>query len=511
MMAATVTPRAAQQERLKREKARRSLIAFSEYVDSSYKAARHHRIVAYYLEEVAKYIISGGKEGIGRLMIFEPPRHGKTEQAAIKFPGWLLGKRPDSRIIITSYAAGLATKSSRAVRNMLNSTRYQAVFGELSAVDAPVQLSDDSRAMTDWDLAAPHRGGMVAAGVGGGITGLGADLLVIDDPFKSREEAESETQRQTAMEWYSSTAYTRLEDNGAIVLMNNRWHPDDVAGQLLKRMASGDPLADEWTVVCLPALAMGGDDYAATIEAQLKELRNGVYLPERDLLDRAEGDALWPEKYDADDLKRIAANIGPYDFTSLYQQQPRPAEGAFFGPNDFEIVDAAPEGLQWVRYVDLALSQKATADFNATVAEAMADDGTVYLRDMLRVRGWFEFKERLIGLMLSEAERGVSWGIEDVAFQSLAFQELIRDPRLANVSIRNIRPQGDKVERSRPLQTRAQMGKVKLVRGPWCQTFIAEALDFPKGKHDDQIDTASGGLAIIAELQNQVEVNFRWL
>jgi predicted phage terminase large subunit-like protein len=162
------------------------------------------------------------------------------------------------------------------------------------------------------------------------------------------------------------------------------------------------------------------------------------------------------------------------------------------------VVPHKPEGLRWVRYVDLAISEKARADYNATVAMAMDKEGNVYLRDMIRVRGWYEFKEQLIAAMTSDLERGVEWAIEGVAFQSLAFQELLRDARLANVAIREIKPEGDKVARARPLQTRARGGKLKLVGGAWVNAFVAEALDFPKGRHDDQIDSASGGLEMIA-------------
>jgi predicted phage terminase large subunit-like protein len=180
-------------------------------------------------------------------------------------------------------------------------------------------------------------------------------------------------------------------------------------------------------------------------------------------------------------------------------QQPRPAEGAFFGADDFEIVEKAPEGMKWFRYVDLALSEKKTADYNASVAMAMDGEGIVYLRDMIRGQGWNEYKERLKAAMVSPDETGTRWALEDVAFQALAFQELMREPSLANTTIERIRPEGDKVTRARPLQGRAKAGKVKLIRGNWNQQFILEALDFPTGQHDDQIDTGSGGLQMIAK------------
>lgn len=152
--------------------------------------------------------------------------------------------------------------------------------------------------------------------------------------------------------------------------------------------------------------------------------------------------------------------------------------------------------------MDLALSESKTADFNATAATALDKDGNLYVRDMLRVHGWNEFREQLTAWMLSGLEKGTRWGIEDVAFQALAFQELMRDARLVAVAISAVRPEGDKVQRARPVQTRAKAGKVFLVRGTWVQNFLLEALDFPNGRHDDQVDTVSGGVQMIASGHN---------
>jgi hypothetical protein len=175
-------------------------------------------------------------------------------------------------------------KSSRAVREIVTGTAFQALFGRLSTLGEPVQLSSDSRNVQAWDLAQPHRGGLVAAGVGGGITGLSADLLIIDDPIKNREEAESEARRNLVDDWYRSSAYTRLSPWGAIVLFHTRWHPDDLAGRLLRRQLDG---GDAWTVVFLPALAM--EQYAGSEAQQREMMRDGLYLPLEDALGTATG------------------------------------------------------------------------------------------------------------------------------------------------------------------------------------------------------------------------------
>jgi len=184
-----ISPNVAKGERARREQARRTFIKFCTYVDPRYETPAHIQLVAEKLQLVAKFIESGGKEGISRLMIELPPRHGKSELASRKFPGWLLGRRPDTRIILASYGADLASGHSRAVRDLVMSTRYQALFGGLSSQDEPVVLSSDSRSVAKWDLAAPHRGGMIAAGAGGGLTGHGADLLVLDDLLRTGKKA----------------------------------------------------------------------------------------------------------------------------------------------------------------------------------------------------------------------------------------------------------------------------------------------------------------------------------
>ncbi len=496
---ARITPEEALLERVRREKARRSLIAFSEYIAPWYKPGRHHYLVAETLELVLRYIETKGKEGVGRLIISEPPRHGKTEQVSRLFPAYLLGRLPDSRVIVTSYGADLAQDDSRAIREYLVGDRYQAVFGEQSAVDEAVDLAQDARARANWNLAAPHRGGVVAAGVGGGITGKGAHLLIVDDPFKNRDEAESEPYRKRVKSWWTSSAYTRLEDGAAVVITHTRWNRDDLAGYLLQQMVQDPLMADQYTVLFLPAVALEEEEYCRDEAEYLKNLERGIYIPQRDPLGRAPGEALWPEKYTAENLAKIRANVLDFEFTCLYQQMPRPESGGFFDEKDLVIVDRAPEGLLWFRYVDLALGKTKTADWNTTVATALdPSTGIVYYRDLLRVHELSDFEAQLVEWIKADSEIGTIWGFEDVSFQELFMLDLLKKPELANKNILPVAPVGDKVSRARPLQMRARQGKVRLVRGPWTQQFINEFLGFPAGKHDDVVDTASMGLQMVA-------------
>lgn len=499
-----VTPNMALAERALRELARRKLAVFGAYIYTWWQPAAVHVLVCEALEGVYEYIESGGERGTGSLIVEMPPQHGKTTMDSQIFPAWLMGKRPDSRVILTAYGADLAQENSRLVRQIVTGEKFAAIFGAQSVLEEPVTISDDSSAKNAWSLAEPFRGGLMAAGVGGGTTGKSADLIVIDDPLKNREEAENPVERKKILRWMTSSILPRARKGTAIIIIHTRWHREDLIGEMLKSMQT-DPKARAWKVISLPAYPLEENEYALNLDEQVNAMLQGLYRPFTDPLGREPGSRtpLWEAEFPESMLNQIRSTLEATgqvtDWFSLYMQQPRPAEGMFFGADDFQIVEQAPEDLTWFRYVDLALSEKKSADYNASVAMAMDANGILYLRDMIRGQGWTNYKERMKAVMVSPEEAGVRWALEDVAFQALAWQELMREPSLANVSITRIRPEGDKVTRARPLQGRAKAGKVKLVRGPWNQQFILEALDFPNGQHDDQIDTASGGLQLIAK------------
>jgi predicted phage terminase large subunit-like protein len=499
--AQNLRPEQALLQRIEREQARRHLIPYSVYMSPRwYKPVAHHIFVAKYLEQVMQYIATGGKEGIGRLMIFEPPRYGKSTQVSQLFPSFLLGNIPDARIILGSYGAELADEDSMAVRGYVQSKRFGALFGDKSTMELPVSVSEERSSRSNWRLSDPHRGGVKASGVGGGIVGFGAHLLNINDPFKGRKEAKSEAYRRDAMTWYRSEAYTRLEDGGAVIITHTRWDPEDMAGNLLMQMVSDDPDADQWTVVMLPEIALDESEYPTTEEQFRENLARGLFIPMHgDQLGRKPGEVLWPEKYPLEAVRRKHANVMDFEAVAQFQQLPRMSEGEFFDDKDFNIIEKAPEGLQWYRYVDLALGKSKTSDFNATLATAMTPAGRVVYRDMIKERNLEKFLEMVVSAMLSDEERHTVWGFEDVAFQLLVVKELLKDKRLAGVDFGPVKPNGDKVERARPLQRRAKQGLVDLVRGSWNLPFIRIASAFPDGKFDDDVDTASGGLQMVSD------------
>jgi predicted phage terminase large subunit-like protein len=490
-------------DRVLRERARRYLIDFATYVAPWYEPAPHHVLLAKYLEKVETYIRTGGKEGIGRLLIFMPPRHGKTEMVSRLFPAWLLGRLPDSRVMLTSYGADLANKNSKAVRDYILGQRYQAVFGVNSSVDVPVMMSDDSRSVQSWELASPHRGGSVAAGVGGALVGMGAHLLVPDDLFKNRKEAENQGHRDVVWEWWRSAAYTRLEKGGAVVGMMTRWHPDDWAGRLLKAMAN-DPLADEYVVLSLPALAETPDKEDE--RSRVEFLQDGIWPPERDPLGREAGDPLWGDKYDRDALDQFRANVGLYEWAAQYQQRPYLRSGEFFKREWFQVVDSGPKPddvRARVRYWDKAAS--GGGDYSVGVLMSVTRDGFYYVEHVARGR-WTPGKRDAVMVETAlmdkrrDGPRMTTWHQQDPGSAGKDSAEAT-NRKLAEAGVRaRFEPvTGNKEVRADPWSSMCQAGKVRLVRSGWNSEFVEEHVAFPKGNYDDQVDAASSAFSELAK------------
>lgn len=406
---------------------------------------------------------------IRHLMIFMPPRHGKSELTSKYFPAWYLGLNPDKRVILTSYEADYAATWGYRARNIL--LEYGHLFG--------VKVSPESSARNRWDIEG-HLGGMSTAGVGGAITGKGAHLLIIDDPVKNDEQANSKTYRDKAAEWYKSTAYTRLEPGGAIIIIQTRWHEDDLSGRLLKE----EP--DKWTVINLPALAEAHDQ-----------------------LGRLQGEALFPRRYPADALLEIKQTVGSYWFSSLYQQRPQIEEGAIFKRQYFRYFETTPDGYilhsgnidkkvstsacKVFQTCDPAASTKDTADYFVLATWAQTPDMDLLLLDVNRTR--LEGPEQ-VKLFKSEFSK---WqptfqAVETVAAGKILYQMLVRE----GLPVRELKPDKDKVTRALPAAARMEAGAIYLKRGaPWLVDYEDELTSFPKGAHDDQVDVTSYAVQMI--------------
>jgi len=495
------TPKQALAERALRELARRNFAEFCKYMDARYETPAHILLLADKLQQVAKYIQTNGKEGIGRLMIMMPPQHGKSQIASRMFPTWMLGLYPDSRVILASYGVDLAVRHSRYIRDAVTSAEFAALFGRTSVMDDSVEISSDSRSAESWDLAQPHRGGVKAAGVGGGITGLPAHILIVDDPFKNREEAESEARRDLVDDWYRSSARTRLRPNAAVVVFHTRWHPDDLAGRLMQRMLS-DPLADQWTIINLPALAL--ENYPMDEEEQRRKMQDGVYLPLSDPLGRKAGQPLWGSAYGEEWLRGTRAELGTYDFEALYQQSPFPKSGQKYRREWFKTVTKIPEGVKIVHAVRLWDKANSTkGDYTAGALMAYGSDGFYYVLDVARGQ-WSSYERDQKMLKISMADRDqyekvYIWHQQDPGSAGKDSAEAT-NRLLMGFPAKFETVTGDKATRSEPMESAFQGGLIFLMKGAWNDVFIDECVAFDRGKNDDQVDAASGAYNKLLEM-----------
>ncbi len=305
------------------EIARNDLAAYASVMWPAFELAPHHRLIIEYLERV-------DRGECDRLIISLPRRHGKTMLVQF-FVARFLGRHPDRSVITTSYGAELAEDSGRRIRGLVNAPLHQAIFPNCRTVN-------DSNAAHRFGLIAG--GNFFAVGAGGVLTGRGADLLIIDDAVKSREQAYSVTERKTLQQWYESTAYTRLQPGGAVVVIGTRWHEADLIGWLLNEHSS-----DGWRVVSLPAIA---------------EATGWVckLMGRGDPLGRKEGEPLWPEKYPLEALNRIRASIGSSAWAALYQGRPAPEEGAVFRKEWWRSYSEPPKYTRLVFSLDTAFKAK---------------------------------------------------------------------------------------------------------------------------------------------------------
>jgi predicted phage terminase large subunit-like protein len=491
----------ARQELARRALARRDLLAFTWYTWHQYQAARVHAVLARALESVELYVRSAGSEGTGRLLVLMPPRHGKSELVSRRLPAWFLGRNPDKRVLLTSCTADLANGFSRQARDIVRSAAFQRLWGQGSGRPPGewVQVSRESRAASAWELER-HRGGLVSAGVGGSIIGRGAHLAIIDDPFKSREDAERQSVRDKVDDWYRSTLYTRLERGGAIVLMHQRWHADDLAGRLIRKMTA-DASADRWRVLSLPALAEVWAEGVGPEEA-LKAARSGWWMAS-DAMGRAPGESLWPEKFSVEDLGRIKTNVGLYEWAALYQQRPQPMDGALIPTKGIIRVtpDEVPELVREVRYWDLAVSGSERADWIAGARVGRAADRRTYITHVAHLPGpWVDARPKIVWRMLDDPAR-VTQGIEISGQQGGYYQEFKTDEDLALRAIEPVNPRevGSKEVRAQVWASRIQDGLIHVVDdGTWnVDGFLSECLAFPNGTYDDQVDSVSGAMQML--------------
>lgn len=404
--------------------------------------APHHKIIIDTLEAI-------DRGEIRRAMFFLPPRHGKTLFGTMLFPAWYSGRHPERSIITTSYGQDLADDYGRSVRNLVSSPIHQAIFPEC-------RLSSDATGMRHFTTTLG--GSYYAIGLGGPINGRGAHLLLIDDPIKDYEQARSEVARHSLKEWYTNVGYTRLQPDAAVVLIQTRWHEDDLAGWLLREHGS-----ENWTVISQAAIA------------------------EKDETFRNAGEALWPQRFSLDMLEQIRVAIGGKAWASLYQQRPSAADGSIYKRNWWRFYREPPVCRRIIQSWDTAFKTGQANDYSACTTWGMTEYG-FYLLSFWRDRVEFpELKKRMQWLAQEWKPNVIV--IEDAASGQSLIQEM---QRMTALPIIPVKVDKDKESRARAVTPLIEAGKVFLPESaPGINDFVDEFAAFPNGTHDDWVDSTT--------------------
>ena len=390
-------------------------------------------------------------------MVFMPPRHGKSQLTSVQFPAWYLGRNPSKEVVVSGYSGELTRKHSRLARDLYTSPEYGEIFhnSRKNAVDRE----------SEWGT--EQGGSFYAVGVGGALTGRGANIGIIDDPVKDRAEAQSHTIRAKVLDWYRSTFRSRIMPEGAIIIVMTRWHPDDLAGVLLQEANEG---GEQWEVIKLPAVNDAGE-------------------------------ALWPDMWPISELDLIKASVGSYEWSSLYQQEPTIRGGNIFKTAGVRIYDTT-EGWPDVRPLrcwDLASTAKERGkndpDYTFGVKGFIhTQNGLPHLYVLDAVYGQWDAPERDRAILSAHSrdDQSCKWYIE--AFGGYKdtftnFRHMLKGKRVVHKS----QLTGDKLTKASPLEPIFEAGNVHILRGGWNEIWLRqfEQFDGQGGSHDDAVDATA--------------------
>ena len=432
------------------EKAKNNFMDFTKTVWEEFINGRHHRIMA----EKFNRIATGD---LKRLIVNMPPRHTKSEFGSYLLPAWLMGRNPRLKIMQTPHTAELAFRFGRKVRNLMNSKEYSKIF-------EGVELRADSQAAGRWETS--KGGEYFAAGVGGAVTGRGADLLIIDDPH-SEQDALSPTAMENAYEWYTSGPRQRLQPGGSIVIIMTRWAENDLTGKLIRQQAR-DILADKWEVVEFPAL-----------------------MPETD-------EPLWKEFWKKEDLLAVKGSLSIGKWEAQWQQNPTSEQSAILKREWWKTWegDEIPPLEYVMQSYDTAYSKKSNADFSAITTWGVfyPEEGgppNIILCDARR--GRWDFPE----LRKIAMEEYKYWEPECVLIEAKASgMPLTHELRQMGIPIQNYSPSrgNDKFSRVNSVAPLLESGLVWSPDTRWAEEVIEECAKFPAGEHDDFVDTVTQAL-----------------
>src|SRR5216683_1139019 len=415
----------------------------------------------WHIEVIAAKLAAVREGKIRRLIINLPPRHLKSLLASIAFPAWCLGHDPSAQILCAGYGQDLADKLARDCRGIMMSPWYRRIF--------PTRLAPHRQAVQEFITTA--QGYRLATSIGGVLTGRGADIILIDDPLKP-EEALSEAQRQAANEWYDHTLYSRLNDkrHGAIVIIMQRLHEDDLVGHILGQ--------EPWEVLSFPAIA----------EAEEAHQIETIWGPR--CFTRRQGEALHPDREPLETLEHIRRTIGEYNFAGQYQQSPAPLGGGLVKAEWFKRYGAneRPESFDRIlQSWDTANKATELSDFSVCTTWGIKGKD-FYLLNVLRKRLEYPALKRAVREQQSLFNANLVL-IEDKASGTQLIQELIAD---GCHRVTRYKPECDKIMRLHAQTAIIENGFVHLPEAaPWLAEYLHEMTVFPKGKHDDQVDSTA--------------------
>lgn len=453
----------AAKELLFRKKAAGSVLEYTTYTMPEYEAAPHHELICEALDKVANGEIT-------RLIINMPPRHGKSELASIRFPAYYLSRFPDREVIFATSAQELAEEFGSKVLDIVQSPRHKNVFPEFD-------LKTTKPRRGDWKT--NKNGAYFASGVGGPITGRGANLIIVDDAIKNMEDAESEAARKKLWDWYSTVLSTRQTttrlpkgQGAAIVVIQTKWHEDDLSGKLYKEMMDG---GEEWHILNLPALTVNG------MIPREKQYENPKQLT-----------ALWPERYDVDALllQRGKDSVRQRRFSCLYQQQPVPDEGIYFSRDWFNMYDPIqlPDNLVLYGTSDYALTE-GRGDFTWHVIVGIDSDDNYWIIDGYRGQdNMLQWIDRQLDLL--NVYRPVAW-IGEAGQIRRASEPFIRKrmrERALYGRLDYINRTNKKTVEARSLQAVAAQQRIYIPNTEFGEELLEQIVRFPAARHDDAVD-----------------------
>jgi len=460
---------------------RNHLLDFTRHTFTEYKADPFHCHVCENITE----LVTHEHEKWDRLMLFAPPQHGKSEIVSTRLPSFWLGHHPELPVALVSYGASLAFRNSRYARYVIESHQFGQIFPEFR----PDLMN---WRMQDWHLK-DRKGYVFAAGVGGPITGHGFGLVIIDDPIENWAAAQSDLRRESVWQWWLGTLKTRIWEEGRIVLMMTRWHEDDLAGRILAQEGRIEE-GGKWKVLSYPALA--------------EEEK-----PEKDIIGREYGAPLAPSRFSAEYLREMRDSVSSHVWGAEYQQHPTAPEGDFFKVGRIQIVEALPAGIgrtdtlsevegfipvelkKGVRFWDMAATEKKQLkeDPDSTSGTLLSEDENLfYICDNLNEQlGPYEVED-IIKLTAKVDGRAVKIRIEQEPGASGKTLIAYYVRQLKGFDIEGWPSTGNKMTKAAPFAAQVNAGNVRMLKGPWNRRMLMQLAAFPHGRHDDDVDSASG-------------------